>query len=483
MAREIDCPAAHRRPYEFTADELSTLYRTRAISPVEVVHDVLRRIDEVDRELHAFFTVTPELALSGARAAEDRMMRGEFLSGIDGIPVSIKDLEATAGIRTTYGSPATEWHVPETDGAAAGRLRSAGAVILGKTATPDSGYKDTSSTLIFPEPANPWDPQRTPGGSSGGAAAAVAAGLGPLAHGSDGAGSIRIPSALCGVVGMKPTLGRVPVWPQPFYRDSVAHNGPIGRTVADVALMLDALAGPDPRDPMSLIGGPTGGFRAGLDTPAPTSLRIAYSADFGYGVTDPEIAAAARRVAYALAAERGGQARDVDPGWSDPGPAQADWWEGEFGGIFAVMLRDHPEWLQDDLKALVEKGMARRSGDFMYRRVRGGLHDAQRALFEHHDYLLTPTMPLTAWRRGTSPAGVGDREFPQRSFGRNYLLFPFNLTGNPAISLPCGLSTDGLPMGVQIVGRLYDESGVLAVAKIVEKLVGFTSSPVDPVKR
>ncbi|HEY0248504.1 MAG TPA: amidase family protein [Gryllotalpicola sp.] len=480
MNRAIDCLRAGSQLYELGATELAALYDARRLSPVEVAKDVLGRIDEVDDRVHAFFTVTRELALRDAHAAEHRMMHGERLGPLDGIPVSIKDLEPTAGIRTTFGSPATVEHVPEVDGAAAGRLRAGGAVLLGKTAAPDSGYKDTSDTLIFPEPANPWNLDRTPGGSSGGAAAAVAVGMGPLAHGSDGAGSIRIPSALCGVVGLKPTLGRVPVWPQPFYRDTVGHNGAIGRTVADVALMLDVLAGPDARDPMSLIGGPSGGFRACLDAPSPERLRILVSVDLGYGAVDPEIAAAVRRAAAETAGSHAWALEEGDPGWSDPGATQADWWSGEFAGIFADTLRDHPEWLQDDLKALVEKGIARRQGDFDYRRMRGALHDAQRALFERHDYLVTPTMPLTAWRRGTSPDGVAGRSFPQGAFGRNFLLFPFNLTGNPAITVPCGLSSEGLPIGVQIVGRLYDEVGVLAVAKAFEEVAGFPAGPIDP---
>ncbi len=482
MDREIDCRSQDAPLWTLSAESLSALYDRGEISPVEATEDVLRRIEEVDGAVHAFFTVTAEVAMAAARASEARLVRGERLGPLDGVPVSIKDLENTAGIRTTYGSPATAAHVPDDDGAAAGRLRAAGAVILGKTATPDSGYKDTSETLIFPTPANPWRTDRTTGGSSGGAAAAVASGMGPLAHGSDGAGSIRIPSALCGIVGLKPTLGRVPVWPQPFYRDTVAHNGPIARTVADVATMLDVLAGPDPRDPMSLIGPAAAGFRRSLEEPRRRGVvRLGVSIDLGYGVVEPQIASATRSVVDALSAEPGWRAEDVVPGWGDPGPVQADWWAGEFGGIFGDVLREHPDWLEPQLKSLVETGLARRGGDFDHRRMRGALHDAQRLLFERVDYLVTPTMPLVAWAHGTSPSAIAGRELPQGSFGRNFLLFPFNLTGNPAVTVPCGLSSEGLPIGVQIVGRLYDDAGVLSVAREVERLASFPGTPIDPV--
>src|SRR5205823_3878903 len=228
-----------------------------------------------------------DLARQQAKAAEARALRGALLGPLDGIPFSLKDLEATAGIRTTRGSKFFENDVPTEDGAVAGRLKSTGAVLLGKTNTPHFGYKDMCDNLLGPPGRNPWRLDRTPGGSSGGAAAAVAAGLGPLAHGSDGAGSIRIPAALCGVFGFKPSLGLVPYWPNPDFWAARSHNGPLARTVRDAALMLNAIAGFDPRDPVSLDN-PVEDYVKACDGDL-KGLRVAWSEDFGYAPADQEV--------------------------------------------------------------------------------------------------------------------------------------------------------------------------------------------------
>jgi Asp-tRNA(Asn)/Glu-tRNA(Gln) amidotransferase A subunit family amidase len=464
-------------PSQLSAIEIADAYRRRTLSPVEVTEAIVERIEAVDPAIHAFFTRTPERALSDARASEARFMRGEPLGSLDGVPYSVKDLEQTEGVRTTFGSWASRDNVPAQDGPAAGRLRAAGGVLLGKTATPEDGYKDTSDTLIAPEPENPWDRSRTTGGSSGGAAAAVAAGLGPIAHGSDGAGSIRIPSALCGVVGLKPTLGRVPVWPQPFYRDSVAHNGPIARSVADVAVALDALAGPDQRDPWSVMPNPARGFALESAEPDERPLRIGFSIDFGYGVTDPEVAAAVVATVSAIADERT-QVKPTDPPWSDPSSAQLDWWSREFAGIFGEAAAERPDTLEPAVHELVRAGKsAPGDSDFRYRRMRGAMHERQLELFSAVDYFISPAMPLTAWPRGEDPGGIEGAPFPGSERGRNYLLFPFNLTGNPAISIPCGLSAEGLPIGLQIVARHYDEVGLLRMARRLEASIGFIARP------
>ncbi len=445
---------------------------------MEVTDDLLASVDALNPVLHAFVTVSAERAREDAASSEARFRKHESIGPLDGVPYSVKDLEATQGIRTTFGSWEFRDHVPEYDGPAAERLRLSGGVLLGKTATPEHGYKDTSETLIAPEPENPWDLARTTGGSSGGAAAAVAAGLGPIAHGSDGAGSIRIPGALCGVVGLKPTLGRVPVWPQPFYRDSVAHNGAIARTVNDVAIMLDVLAGPDPRDPWSVVPNPARGFAAALLDRDDRDLRIGVSTDLGYGVTAGEIAASVESAATLLA-DAATTVVQFDQPWPDPGPAQLDWWSREFMGIFGEAVRERPDTVEAAVHTLVKLGeRAPTDSDFRYRRMRGDLHDRQVKLFQSIDYLITPTMPLTAWPRGTDPDGIDGHQFPGGARGRNYLLFPFNLAGNPAITIPCGLSNEGLPIGLQIVGPLYDEVGVLRVARRLEAALSFTARPV-----
>ena len=224
--------------------ELGRLYRAKTLSPVEVTDAALARIERLNPKLNAYLTVTADHARELARAAEARLMRGQPRGPLDGIPYSIKDLEPTAGIRTTYGSKFFEHNVPTEDGAVASRLRGSGGVLLGKTNTPHFGYKDMCDNLIGPPCKNPWNLARTSGASSGGAGAAVAAGLGPLAHGSDGSGSIRIPSALCGIFGLKPSLARVPYWPSADLWGARSHNGPMTRTVRDAAILLQVLAGP-----------------------------------------------------------------------------------------------------------------------------------------------------------------------------------------------------------------------------------------------
>ncbi|MDQ6604025.1 MAG: amidase, partial [Chloroflexota bacterium] len=238
------------------ATELSAMIQSLDLSPVELANAVIARIERLNPTLNAFLTFTPEIARDNAKAAEARALRFERRGPLDGIPYSIKDLEATAGVRTTFGSKFFADNVPTEDGAVAARMKATGGVFLGKTNTPHFGYKDMCDNLLGPPCRNPWNTERTSGASSGGAGAAVAAGLGPMAHGSDGAGSIRIPAALCGIFGIKPSYGRVPYYPNADYFALRSHNGPMARTVRDGALMLQAMAGPDHRDPLTIDAPP-----------------------------------------------------------------------------------------------------------------------------------------------------------------------------------------------------------------------------------
>jgi len=285
------------------ATELAAMMRRRTLSPVELMDAVLARIEALNPRLNAYLTIDAERAREQAKAAEAAVMRGETLKPLHGLPVSIKDLEPSAGLRCTYGSKFFEHNIADFDGVVTGRVKAAGGIVLGKTNTPHYGYKDMCDNLIGPPCRNPWKLERTSGASSGGAAAAVAAGLGPVAHGSDGAGSIRIPAALCGVFGLKPSFGRVPNWPNADIWAARSHNGPITRTVADAALLLGAMAGPDPRDPTS-IDSPPEDYLAAVAHPleALQGLRVAWSVDFGYAPVDPAVrhltaAAAERRMA------------------------------------------------------------------------------------------------------------------------------------------------------------------------------------------
>src|SRR4030088_2051451 len=299
------------------ATTLVEAIRTRRVSPVEVLDDVLDRAERLQSTVHAFVTLDAERARDAARAAEAAGMRGDPLGPLHGVPVSVKDLEPTAGLRTTYGSKFFEDFVPDYDGGAAARVRASGAIIFGKTNTPHFGHKDSCDNLIGPPTRNPWNLERTSGASSGGAAAAVASGIGALAHGTDGAGSVRIPAALCGIFGLKPSLGLVPYWPNPAFWAARSPTGPLARSVRDAALMLNAMVGPDPRDPISLDL-PVRDWLTVCDHADVKGLRVAWSADFGYAPVDPEV----RRVTAAAAlrfTELGCEVEEVtNPGWDNP---------------------------------------------------------------------------------------------------------------------------------------------------------------------
>jgi Asp-tRNA(Asn)/Glu-tRNA(Gln) amidotransferase A subunit family amidase len=451
-------------PATVLADEI----RARRLSPLELIDHVLERAERLQPTLHAFITLDPERARESARAADAAVMRGDQLGPLHGIPVSVKDLEPTAGLRTTYGSKFFEDFVPDFDGAVAGRLRAAGAIIFGKTNTPHFGYKDMADNLVAPTTRNPWHLERTPGGSSGGAAAAVAAGIGPLAHGSDGAGSIRIPASLCGVFGFKGSLGLVPYWPNADFWAARSHNGPLTRTVRDAALMLNAIAGPDPRDPTSLDLPPRD-WLAACSTPDLKGLRVAWSADFGYAAVDPEVrqvtAAAARRFE-----ELGCTVEDVTPGWDDPTEWASLLWDFTFGSRNIERAEQHPEWIEPSMMQMIERGLgasARQLGQAHLARTT--FYEQARAFMARFDLLLTPQMPCVAWGIDAWPTEIGGRVLTSL-FEHLPFTYPFNLTGWPAASLPCGFSSDGLPIGLQVVANWHQDALCLRAAAAFEAL-------------
>jgi Asp-tRNA(Asn)/Glu-tRNA(Gln) amidotransferase A subunit family amidase len=453
------------------ATDLDRLIRTRAVSPVEVARAVLARIERLNPRLNAFLTVTADLALAQAKAAEDRARRGARLGPLDGIPFSIKDLEPTAGIRTTSGSKWFVQHVPEEDGAVAARLRKTGGVLLGKTNTPNFGHKDCCDNLIGPPCRNPWKLDRTSGASSGGAGAAIAAGIGPLAHGSDGAGSIRIPAALCGIFGFKPSFGRVPYAPSADYWAARSHNGTMTRTVRDGARLLEAMAGPDPRDPLS-IDAPPERYLALCDGDL-SGLRVVWSADLGYAPVDPEVRtlceAAARRFG-----DFGCSMETRDPGWPDPGAFHKVIYEVSVAARQIDRFREHPDWIEPSLRLMIENALRVTAIEHSKALVaRSVFFDQARRFFETCDLLLTPQMPVGAWGADPGPAGeqgptqIAGRPTPTM-FDRLPFTFPFNLTGQPAATVPCGFTKEGLPVGLQIVGRWHADAAVLRAAACFE---------------
>ena len=446
-----------------SATELLELYRERALSPVEVTEAVLERIADADPELNAFVTVTAEAALASAGAAERAYRSGEEAPALCGVPVSVKDVVPTAGIRTAMGSRLFADWVPDFDAPLVERLRAAGAVLLGKTTVPEFGWKGDSGNPVNGPARNPYDPELTAGGSSGGAAAAVAGGMGPLAQGGDGAGSIRIPAALCGVVGLKPSHGRVPYAPAGAL-ELLVSEGPIARTVGDAALMLDVLAGPDPRDRFSLpaeAAGPAAGI---------SGLRIAFSPDLGHARVDAGVLRVVRDAVGVLAG-LGASVEEVDPGLEDPhddlellfATSYAGMHLDEYGPDFHGDPEAARALLDPGLLALIERGERYSAAELTaahLRRLR--FCDAMRAFMEPYDLLVTPTLPVTAFRAGDDhpPGSTPYRWLP--------FTYPFNLTGLPAITVPAGLA-GGLPAGLQIVGRWRDDRTVLAAAAAYEQ--------------
>ena len=453
------------------ATDLDRLIRTRAVSPVEVIRAVLARIERLNPRLNAFLTVTGDLALAQAKTAEERARRGARLGPLDGIPYSIKDLEATAGIRTTSGSKWFAQHVPQEDGAVAARLRKTGGVLLGKTNTPNFGHKDCCDNLLGPPCRNPWKLDRTSGASSGGAGAAIAAGLGPLAHGSDGAGSIRIPAALCGIFGFKPSFGRVPYAPSADYWAARSHNGTMTRTVRDGALLLEAMAGPDPRDPLS-IDAPPERYLALCDGDL-SSLRVVWSADLGYAPVDPEVRTLCE-VAARRFADFGCTLEARNPGWPDPGAFHKVIYEVSVAARQIDRFREHPDWIEPSLRLMIEN--AQRVSAIEHSKTlvaRSVFFDQARRFFDTCDLLLTPQMPVGAWGADPGPKGEqGPAEIAGRPtptmFDRLPFTFPFNLTGQPAATVPCGFTKEGLPVGLQIVGRWHADATVLRAAACFE---------------
>lgn len=449
------------------AADLAAAIRAKTVSPVEVVDAVLARIERVNPILNAYCTVTPEAARAAARNAEAAVLRGDPLGPLHGVPVSIKDLVVTKGVRTTWGSRLYAQFVPDEDAPVVERLKRAGAIIVGKTNTPEFGYKGITDNLVFGVSRNPWSLSHTPGGSSGGGAAAVAAGLGPLAVGTDGGGSIRIPCSCCGLFGLKATLGRVAAAPTYGGLDTLSHTGPMTRTVRDAALMLTVIAGPDPRDLTSL---PEDGidFGAALDAGI-RGLRVAWTPDWGYAALDPHVReitdAAARRFADA-----GCIVEEAAPGFSDPSEA----FVVLFNATFAARLGDKlPEWrdrFDPGLVSLLDEGMRYTAVDFVNAgNIRRTLNDAFRRFFNRYALVLTPTLSAPPLRTGVDRyAEIGGRRVgPTGWFA---FTFPLNMTGYPAATVPCGWTRDGLPVGLQIIGPRFADALVLRAAAAFEAI-------------
>lgn len=449
-----------------TATDLLAMYRSKQASPVEATNAVLARIERLNPRLLAFCHVAGAEALESARASEARWQRGEPIGALDGVPASIKDLILTKGWPTLRGSHTVDAaQVWDVDAPATARLREAGAVLLGKTSTPEFGCKGETNSPRTGITRNPWDPSKTPGGSSGGTAAAVAAGMGPLSVGTDGAGSVRIPAAFCGNFGLKPSFGRVPAYPlSPF--GTVAHLGPHTMSVRDAALMLNVLAQPDARDWTSLPHDARD-YTVGLDDGL-RGLRIAWSPTLGYAKNvHPEIAAACAKAIDELRST-GARIDAVDPGFDDPLEITCGLWFLGAWTVWNTLTPQQQKLTDPDFAAEAELGSKLSALEAQRLALRrGALGSHMRQFMQRYDLLVTPTVAVPAFE--ARPAGHSSLE-PATMLGWTPFSYPFNLTQQPACTIPCGLTSTGLPIGLQFVGPMFGDALVLRAARAYEAM-------------
>jgi aspartyl-tRNA(Asn)/glutamyl-tRNA(Gln) amidotransferase subunit A len=444
-----------------TAHEMLAAFRDGSLSPVEAASAVLARIAEADPAVNAFCLVTADEALAAARASEERWRRGSPRGRIDGVPVSIKDVLLTRGHPTLRGSrsiaPDGPW--PD-DSPSVARVREHGGVIVGKTTTPELGWKGVTDGPLTGITRNPWDLSRTPGGSSGGAAAAVALGMAPLALGTDGGGSVRIPAGFTGVFAHKPTYGRVPHFPaSPF--GTLAHVGPITWSAEDAGLLLDVISGPDSRDWSALP--PAAPATAPADV---RGLRIAFSPALGFAAVDPEVAAVVEK-AVSVFADLGARVDPADPGFADPVEAfHVLWFSGAAKSVESLTPAQR-EALDPGLREIAEEGARYSALDYLTATAcRMELGRLMGAFHEEYDLLVTPTLPLPAFEAGhEAPPGRP----PARWTSWTPFTYPFNLTQQPAASVPCGVTSAGLPVGLQVVGPRHADARVLAACRAFER--------------
>ncbi len=449
------------------ATELARRIREGRLAPVEVVANSLARIAEVNPKLNCFCFVYADEAMARAEAAERAVNEGRALGPLHGVPIAIKDLTPTKGKRTTMGSYAYEHWVPDQDAPIVEALLGAGAIMVGKTATPEFAYSSFTKSPLWGVTRNPWNPERTPGGSSGGSGAAVASGCVPLAEGSDMGGSVRIPAALCGIVGLKPSFGRIPFTILPSQFDQLSHFGPLARTVADAALFLKVTQGPDERDIQSL--------KPALDIPIPPpasvkGMRLALSVDLGRYWVDPEVAANTRAAAEALAAE-GAVIEEVALDWGlELNEAWGRHWAVYLATFFGHVLAQYRAKMDPAVVELLETGLAMNAVEF--KKIEFPRTEQWKQLspiLQRCEALLCPTMALPA-----PPAEALDSAYSWVDGEKRYhgldMTAVFNFVSQcPALSVPSGWTKEGLPTALQIVGRRFDDLTALRIGAALER--------------
>ena len=453
------------------ATSLVTCVRSKKLSPVEVVDAALERMDELEPTLHAFCTPTPEVARKQAKAVEKAIVAGDDPGPLAGVPYGCKDLICTAGVKTVSGSAAYADFVPDEDDVVVERMRDAGSLMLGKTNVPEFGYSGAGHNSVFETTRNPWNTERTAGGSSVGSGAAVASGMGPVALGSDGGGSVRIPASFSGLVGVKASMGRVPLYPgvkderYPGVSswEALEHIGPITRTVADAALMLSVIAGPDDRDTRTLP------VEAGFDWLESLQgdlkgLKVAYTLDWGgYAAVDPEVQRVVTEAVQVFESDLGCSVEEANPGWDNP-------YDGFWGMVIGQsdltglrrMAKELGDQMTPHLKDVIETDWtAEQLTDAVM--MRKHVSNKMWRFMRNYDLLLTPTLTVPAFEVGIQgPTETDGREVDQ--FEWLHFTYPMNMTGQPAASVPAGFTNDGLPVGLQIAGPHLGDAIVLRAA-------------------
>jgi aspartyl-tRNA(Asn)/glutamyl-tRNA(Gln) amidotransferase subunit A len=451
-----------------SAIDLAKSIREKKVSSLEATENFYQRIERLDPQLHSYLTLCHDQALADARTADEAVQRGSDLGPLHGVPISIKDLELTKGVTTTMGSAWFKDRVPDMDSIVVERVKASGAIILGKTNTPEFGLSGTTENKLGEPCHNPWNTERTPGGSSGGAASALAAGLCSLSMGTDGGGSIRIPASFTGLFGIKPTQGRVPRFGG--YGRSAANHfsqaGPITRTVADSALLLQVVAGPDSRDVTSIrTAAPD--FSAGLDAGV-KGMKLAWSGDYGYAAVDPEVAQVTERAAK-LFVDLGATLDDSNLKLEDPFDSFWDIFATACYTSYGHMYDDNKNDLTDYGVTSMEHGRSVTGAD-----LSRAIHEVDRLgrrmeeFFDDFDLLLSPTMAVPAFPVEDRPAVIDGRDVDP-FWGFVPFTYLINITGQTAASIPCGYSSDGMPIGLHIIGPRGSEAKVLQACAAFEK--------------
>ncbi|ETW96378.1 MAG: hypothetical protein ETSY1_26820 [Candidatus Entotheonella factor] len=451
--------------------------RQKSISPVELMEAVLSRIAALEPRLNAYMTVLEESARNAAKEAEQALMRGDNLGPLHGIPFAVKDLTWTAGVRTTMGSAISEHFVPREDAIPVARLKQAGAILMGKTTTPEYGHKPFTDGPLFGRTINPWDASVTCGGSSGGSAVAVATGMTPFALGTDGGGSVRIPATCCGVVGLKPTLGAVPHIHAPDLFGNNSFIGPMTRSVADANLLFDLIAGPSPLDPYGQVPLPT---LEPLPLDSLSGVTVGWMPTVGNPAIDPEVLASCENAVRFLE-DMGAVVEPVCFDFFGLEESFLVMLQSALHSRLASRLAEFEDRIDPSLKITIEAGADWTASDLQRAQAqRSALFQQLQRGFESYDFLVSPTLsapPLPVDQDPHGPVTIAGQSIPRIRGAWYPYTYPLNLTGHPALSLPCGLTAAGLPIGLQFIGPWHSESHLLDVAERLETVLSWGQRP------